>query len=132
MTTPDRSRWRRAFASLQDRAEEWIYRQNERDHWIFQLYDRGNEGWARLAFRGLRRRAGRLDAPIRASGGLDARVCFLQPEDEQAFAELLGSFDFKYLPPHGLDPASARAALRRSSYLPFGIFVRERLSTVSE
>jgi hypothetical protein len=124
---PERPWWSRGFAQLQDRAEEWIYRLNEREHWIFRLYDAFNEAWAALVFRGLRRRAGRLDRPIRARGGLDARVRFLHPEDEGAFAQLLGKFDFRYLPPHGLDPAAARRALRRRSYLPFGIFVEERL-----
>ena len=42
---------------LLSRAEEWIYELNERDHWLFALYDHANELWSRLVYRGVRRRA---------------------------------------------------------------------------
>ncbi len=115
------------LGSLRDRAEEWIYRLNERQHWFFRLYEWGNELWAALCFRGVRRRAGHVDDPIRARGGLEARVRFLTPEDEAAFSALLAAFDFRYVPPHPRDARTARRVLRRSSYLPFGIFVEGRL-----
>jgi len=115
------------LARVQDAAEELVYRLNERDHWFFRAYDQGNELWARLVFRGVRRRATRLDTPLRSRGGIEARIRFLTPADDEPFAALLSSFESIYVPPHPLDAASARRALRRSSYLPFGIFVEDRL-----
>jgi hypothetical protein len=114
-------------ARVQDAAEELVYRLNEREHWLFRIYDRGNELWARLVFRGLRRRASRLDESLRSRGGIEARIRFLTPADDVPFAALLASYDSIYVPPHPLDEAGARRALRRSSYLPFGIFVEGRL-----
>ncbi len=58
---------------------------------------------------------------------LEARIRFLTPDDEGAFAVLLSRFDSRYLPPHAIDRDSAARVLRRRSYLPFGIFVEERL-----
>jgi len=110
-----------------DRAEELVYRLNERNHWIFRVWDLGNELWARLAFRGVRRRAARIDAIVAGKTGAKCRFRFLTPRDDEDFARLLGGLTARYLPPHPLDPASARRALRRASYLPFGIFVDERL-----
>jgi hypothetical protein len=115
------------FGRLQNRAEEAIYRLNEVDHWIFRLYDWGNEIFAALRFRGLRRRAGALDVTFQTRSGVDARIRFLTPADGEAFAHFLGSLDARYVPPHPLDRASALRALRRRSYLPFGIFVGGRL-----
>jgi len=112
------------LARLRDRAEEWIYRLNERDHWIFRLYDLGNELWASLVFRGARRRAARIDAPIQGRERA-ARVRFLGPADLDAFATLLASLDVKYLPPHPRDRAAAARALARRSYVPLGIFTDE-------
>jgi hypothetical protein len=111
---------------LQDRAEEWIYQANERNHWIFQLYDRWNELWSALFLRGARRRAEAIDARIEGRGA-EAQVRFLRPDDLDAFAGLLARFDSKYLPPHPLDRHSAAEALRRRSYVPLGIFCRGEL-----
>lgn len=111
---------------LRAAAEVWIYELNERQHWAFGLYDAFNELWARLVFRGVRRRAARLDVPLPGRREL-ARLRFLTPADGVAFATLLQRFDFKYLPPHPLDERGARRALRRTSYLPFGIFAGEEL-----
>jgi hypothetical protein len=108
-------------------AEVWVYELNERQHGFFRAYDWGNELWARLAFRGVRQRASRIDAPL-ASEAREGRLRFLTPADEDAFAELLeGLRKFKYKPPHPLDRRSARWALRRVSYLPFGVFCEGRL-----
>lgn len=114
---------------LLNRAEEWIYALNERGHWLFGLYDRGNELWASLAFRGVKRRAGELDAPVPGRDGEEARIRLLRAgADDRAFAELLEDLAaFRYKPPHPLDRAAARRALRRRSYLPFGIFYRGEL-----
>ena len=112
--------------SLQDRLEEWIYRLNEQEHWIFRLYDWGNEVWAGLFFRGVRRRASLHDERV-AAGGTEARVRFLTDGDLAAFVQLLGEFDVRYLPPHGLDSESAGRALRRRSYLPYGIWIDGKL-----
>lgn len=121
-SAPARGLWRR----VQDRAEEWIYRANERGHWIFRLYDLCNELWARLALRGPRRRAEAIDTAIRGRDA-DARVRFLGPADLDAFAGLLARFDSRYLPPHPLDRSAAAAALARCSYVPLGIFFEDAL-----
>jgi GNAT superfamily N-acetyltransferase len=110
-------------ARLLDWAEETVYRLNERDHWIFRLYDQGNEVWAALTLRAVRRRAAAIDQQVAAGEGAFATLRFLRPEDEEIFAELLGNFGSKYLPPHPLDRREARRALRRRSYMPFGIFL---------
>jgi hypothetical protein len=114
------------LAGIQQHAEEWIYELNERDHWIFRIYDRVNEAWAAVALRAIRQRATRLDVIVRA-GETAARVRFLTPGDLPAFAALLGRFDVKYLPPHPLDAASAARALARRSYIPLGVFVDDAL-----
>ena len=54
--------------------------------------------------------------------GEGAHLRPLAPADLDAFAALLAAFDFRYAPPHPLDGASAARALRRASYLPFGVF----------
>jgi hypothetical protein len=114
---------------LVDASEEWIYRLNERNHWIFRVYDFGNEVFASLFMRGVRRRAGRLDAEVRGDGDTIARIRFMTPADDAIFAELLaGIAEAKYTPPHPLDAEAAARALRRRSYLPFGIFIEERLA----
>jgi ribosomal protein S18 acetylase RimI-like enzyme len=118
---------RRATAGIVDRAEEFVYQLNERNHWIFRAWDFGNEAWARLVFRGLRKRAAQIDAPVKTRTGAQARFRFLTPLDDEAFARLLASFSARYLPPHALDRAAAGRALRRISYVPFGIFVEDRL-----
>jgi len=110
-----------AWSRLQDRAEEWIYRLNEREHWIFRLYDQANELWAALVFRGVRRRAATIEADIEARGRT-ARVRFLGAADTEAFAAFLAALDAKYGPPHPRERAAAARALRRRSYVPIGIF----------
>lgn len=111
---------------IRDRAEEWIYRLNEQNHWFFRLYDRANELWSRLVFRGVRGRASAIDEELDARGQ-KGRFRFLTPEDLDLFAELLDRFDFEYLPPHAIDRDGAFATLRRHSHLPFGIFHEGRL-----
>jgi hypothetical protein len=103
------------------RAEEWIYDLNKRDHWLFRIYDFGNEVWAWLVFRGGRRRAQELDVEIQGRDST-ARLRFLREDDYEEFAELLASLDTEHLPPHPLDRATAARALRRVGYLPLGIF----------
>jgi len=115
------------LSGTQDWAEELVYKLNEREHWIFKLYDWSNEVFATIRFGGLRRRAGELDVAFETRKGVAARIRFLQPTDEAIFTELLESFDARYLPPHPTDRGSAAAALRRRSYLPFGIFIDDRL-----
>ncbi|HEY5657569.1 MAG TPA: GNAT family N-acetyltransferase, partial [Myxococcota bacterium] len=117
---------RALLARLQDAAEMGIYALNERQHALFRLYDALNEGWARLVFRGVRRRAAGFGRALPTPDG-DTRLRLLGPGDLDAFAALLAAFDFKYLPPHPLDRAAAARALQRASYLPFGIFRGEAL-----
>ncbi|MGH0029573.1 MAG: hypothetical protein ACQGVC_07270 [Myxococcota bacterium] len=116
-------------ARLLDRAEEWIYDLNERGHWLFSLYDGCNELWASLVFRGVKRRAAALDERVEGRDGEEARIRLLRADDDdEAFARLLeGLGGFPYRPPHPLDRAAAERALRRRSYLPFGIFYRGEL-----
>ncbi|MEN8182070.1 MAG: hypothetical protein ABFS46_06000 [Myxococcota bacterium] len=115
-----------AWPRLRDWAEVQLYELNERNHWLFRLYDWGNEIWAALVFRGVRRRAGEIDA--RVPGSEDCcQLRLLRPSDLEAFAGLLEKFDFKYLPPHSLDRRTAERSLRRSSYLPFGLFYEGEL-----
>ena len=114
-----RSGWFHRFQTL---LEEWIYRLNEEQHWIFQVYDWGNEVWASLFFRGVRRRASELNAEIDVKG-TPVRVRFLNPGDEAVFAEFMARLDAKYLPPHELRKQDAAKALARRSYIPIGIFV---------
>lgn len=114
-------------ARLLDAAEEWIYDLNERDHWIFRIYDTGNEIYASLFMRRVRRNAASLDERVTCADGTTVRIRFLTTADDAAFADLLAAFDARYLPPHAVDRASAARALRRRSYLPFGIFIGERL-----
>jgi len=118
---------KRLSVRLLDAAEEWIYQLNERDHWIFRIYDRGNEVYASLFMRGVRRRASALDSGVTIADGTAARIRFLAPADEEAFADLLAKFTARYLPPHPVDRQAAARALRRRSYLPFGIFIGDRL-----
>ena len=108
-------------ARLLNRAEEWIYRANERQHWIFRLYDHCNEIWAGLVFRGVRRRAHDFVRTLEGKGDT-AELRFLRLDDLDEFAAMLERFTFRYLPPHPLDRGSAEWALRRASYLPFGIY----------
>ena len=115
------------YARLVDAAEEWIYQLNERDHWIFRLYDRFNELHASLFMRGVRERASQLNRPVECSDGSPACIRFLTPNDEAAFGGLLAALNARYLPPHGRDRDAAASALRRRSYLPFGIFLGDRL-----
>ena len=104
------------LARIQDRAEETIYRLNEQDHWIFRVYDLANEIFAALRFRGVRRRAAAIDVPLRASDGVEARLRFLTPADDEPFADLLARLTaVRYRPPHPLDRAAALRALRRRS-----------------
>jgi hypothetical protein len=128
MTPPGTDPRRGLRARLQDRAEEIIYRLNERDHWIFRAYDVANEIFATIRFRGVRRRAGAIDVPLSARDGAAARLRFLTAADGEPFAALLGRLTAaRYRPPHPLDRASALRALRRRSYMPFGMFVGDQL-----
>ncbi len=111
---------------LQDRLEMWIYKLNEEQHWIFRLYDWGNEIWARLFFGGTRRRASEIDLLVPVKD-VEAHVRFLVPEDAEVFADFMSQLDVRYLPPHELHAEEADIALRRRSYLPFGIFVEGRM-----
>lgn len=114
----------RGLDHILNRAEEWIYELNERGHWLFTVYDLCNELWARLVFRRLRQRAAGFEASVAGRDGDRAELRMLRAgEDDAAFAELLVALSrFKYLPPHALDGAAARRALRRTSYLPFGLY----------
>jgi hypothetical protein len=114
-------------ARLLDAGEEWIYQLNERDHWIFRLYDGFNELYASIFMRGVRERAGRLDRVVECVDGSPARIRFLFPEDGVEFATLLSKMNARYLPPHACDAEGSVRALRRRSYLPFGIFIEDRL-----
>jgi hypothetical protein len=119
--TPQPSEPRNWRERLLSRAEEWIYDLNARNHWLFRVYDWGNEIWARIAFRGVKRRAAAHRETIQGREH-SALLRPLTPDDLDDFAALLASFaDFKYLPPHPVDRVSAERALRRSSYLPFGV-----------
>jgi hypothetical protein len=104
------------------RAEEWIYELNARDHWLFRVYEVANVAWARLVFRGVRRKAAAIDTELVARDGARVRFRFLAPEDEPAFADMLARFDFENLPPHPLDRATARRVLHQANCLPFGYF----------
>jgi hypothetical protein len=119
---PQRAWW----GCIQDAAEMWIYALNERQHWLFRLYDGVNEAWARLVFRGVRRRAARFARELPAAEA-NTRLRFLAPADLDAFVALLAAFEFQYVPPHPLDRSAAARALRRASYLPFGIFRADEL-----
>jgi len=111
---------------LRDRLEEWVYRLNEQQHWIFRLYDWCNEIWARLVFGGVRSRASKTDLVV-AVDDCRAHVRFLTLRDLDEFAGFLSRLDVRYLPPHPLDCGIAVTVLRRRSYLPFGIFVEGEL-----
>jgi hypothetical protein len=114
-------------ARILDAAEEWIYRLNERDHWIFRIYDQVNELHAAIFMRGVRERGSRLDRLLECSDGSSARLRFLTPDDEEALAGLLVSLNARYMPPHARDRDTVTRALRRRSYLPFGIFIGDRM-----
>ena len=116
------------FQRVQDWAEEAVYRLNEKGSFIFKIYDFSNEVFARFRFASLRKRASRLNVPFETRGGLSARIRFLAPSDQAAFAEMLAGLKGRYGPPHPVDAGGAAAALNRVSYLPFGIFVEEKLS----
>jgi hypothetical protein len=111
-----------ASTRLRDRLEEWVYRLNEREHWIFRLWDRVNELSAGVLFRRGRRLALQVDVVVQGRDRV-ARVRALGPADLEAFAELLAALDAKYGPPHPRDRATAARALARRSYVAYGIFV---------
>jgi hypothetical protein len=115
-----------ARLTLLDRLEEWIYRLNDENHWIFRVYDWGNEVWARMFLRGVRRRGLSIDEWVEGSKGR-ARVRCLGPDDVDAFAGFLAALDVRYLPPHPLDRRAAEQALGRQSYVPLGIFWEDEL-----
>ena len=111
---------------IQTLLEEWIYRLNEEQHWIFRVYDWGNEIWARLFFRATRRRASQIDLKVEVKE-VEAHVRFLEPDDEEIFAGFMAQLDVRYLPPHELHAEQAAKALARRSYIPFGIFVEGKM-----
>lgn len=115
------------YQQLQDWAEEQIYRLNEKGSFIFKVYDFSNEIFARIRFRGLRKRASQLNVPFMTRTGLDARIRFLTTTDASSFANMLAGLQGRYGPPHPMDASGASTALTRFSYLPFGIFVEEKL-----
>ena len=100
--------------------ESWLYELNERNHWFFRFLEWGNDQYARIVYRGVRRRASRIDDEI-PGRSRSARMRFLTGDDHDLFANLIARFDFSHLPPHGIDRATAAYALRRPSYLPFVI-----------
>jgi hypothetical protein len=101
--------------------ETWLYELNERNHWFFRFLEWGNDLYAAVVFRGVRRRAAGIDEMI-SGRDREFRMRFLVPEDEAMLGELFGAFDFTYLPPHALDAGAVGGLLRRASYLPFGLF----------
>jgi hypothetical protein len=103
-----------------DALETWLYELNERDHWLFRLLEWGNDQYARIAFRGVRKRAARIDDEI-PGRDRSARLRFATPADADALLELFGRFDFSYVPPHPLTRPALERVLRRPSYLPFVI-----------
>ena len=111
---------------LLDHLEEWIYRLNERDHWIFRSYDFANEVAAVALFRRTRAAARALRTEFGGAGAA-ASLRLLRPEDTESFSSFLASLGTRYLPPHRLDSRTAARVLRRRSHLPFGIFVEGRL-----
>jgi hypothetical protein len=129
MTQPSTPQRGGVLARVRDRAEEIVYRLNEANHPIFRAYDLANELFAAVRFRRVRRRAAAIDAPLRARNGTEARLRFLAAADTEPFVELLDRLAaVRYRPPHPLDRAAALRALRRRSYMPFGIFVGGRLA----
>ena len=111
-----------ALARLLCLAEEGIYELNARDHWLFRVYEFANVAWARLVFRGVRRKATAIDTELVSRDGAHVRFRFLAPADESAFADMLARFDFDQLPPHPLDRATAGRVLHQANCLPFGYF----------
>ena len=109
------------LAKLLGRAEEWIYEANARDLAIFRLYDFGNAMWARIRFAGVRRRAASFRAELRGRDGARAVMRWLAPSDEDALVRLWGEFDFRFLPPHALDRATATRVLTAPHCLPLGV-----------
>lgn len=107
--------------NISEAIETWLYELNEEGHWFFRFLEWVNDFYAALVYRGVRRRAARIDEAI-AGRDRDFQMRFLGPEDEENLAELFSRFDFTYLPPHALDRATAHRLLRRASYLPFGLF----------
>ena len=106
---------------ISEALEAWLYELNERDHFLFRFLEWVNDLYAAVIFRGVRRRAARIDESI-AGRDRDFRMRFLVPEDQALISQLFARFDFDYLPPHALDSDSARKLLVRPSYLPFGLF----------
>ncbi len=128
MTRADGERKSGLLARMQDRAEEIVYRLNEQNHWIFRAYDLANEIFAAVRFRGARRRAAAIDVPLRGRDGAPARLRFLTDADDETFVALLARLTAaRYRPPHPLDRTSALRALRRRSYMPFGLFAGDSL-----
>ncbi len=116
-----------SYARLVDAAEEWVYQLNENDHWVFRIYDQFNELHASIFMRGVRERGSRLDRVLECSDGSRARLRFLTTDDEESLVGLLASLDARYMPPHPRDRDTATRALRRRSYMPFGIFIGDRM-----
>jgi hypothetical protein len=113
---------RTPLARLLSRAEEWIYELNAREHPIFRLYDAGNALWARLAFRGARRRLRKFEARVHTKGGREAVMRWIPPDRDWELAELFEHFDFPYLPPHPLDRAAVRRVLEAPHCIALGIY----------
>ena len=101
--------------------ETWLYELNERNHWFFRLLEAVNDLYAGLIFRGVRRRAARIDESIRGRDR-EFRMRFLVAADAPILVELFAQFDFAYSPPHSLEADAVQGLLARPSYLPFGLF----------
>ncbi|MDG2336350.1 MAG: hypothetical protein P8Q97_19275 [Myxococcota bacterium] len=115
------------FAKVGGAIESWLYELNEKKHWFFRLLEWGNDRYAAVFFRGIRRRAMTFDEVVPGRDRL-YQMRFLRPEDEGIVADLFGRFDFKYLPPHSMESRDVGRILRRPSYLPFGLFRDEKLT----
>lgn len=118
LAKPPRTLLQKALA----RAEEWIYELNAREHPIFRLYDAGNALWARLAFRGVRRRLRAFEARARTKAGVEATLRWIEPDEVDALVALFERFDFRYLPPHPLDRATVLRVLRSPHCIPLGVY----------
>jgi hypothetical protein len=77
--------------------------------------------------RGVREGGSQLDRVVECSDGSRARLRSLTPDDEASLAFLLASLTARYMPPHSTDRDTVARALRRRSYLPFGIFIGDRM-----
>ena len=95
--------------------ETWLYELNERNHWFFRLLEAVNDLYAGLIFRGVRRRAARIDESIRGRDR-EFRMRFLVAADAAILVELFAQFDFAYSPPHSLEADAVQGLLARPEF----------------